>query len=110
LYARAREAQADYYAAEITEIADTCRVGEKIKELPSGAREITTADMVERSKLMVDTRKWLMAKLAPKRYGDRLELHGELSHNLTLSPAETLRKRRQALLAGPAQIEAPEQK
>ncbi len=33
--------------------------------------EIRTGDMVERSRLMVDTRKWYTSKLAPKRYGDR---------------------------------------
>jgi hypothetical protein len=33
--------------------------------------EATTGDMVERSKLQVETRKWYLSKLAPRRYGDR---------------------------------------
>jgi len=39
--------------------------------------EVTTGDMVERSKLMIDTRKWLLAKLMPKKYGDRTVLAGD---------------------------------
>lgn len=30
----------------------------------------TNHDVIARSKLRVDTRKWLMSKLAPKKYGD----------------------------------------
>ncbi len=36
-----------------------------------GIMETTTADMVERARLQVDTRKWYLSKLAPKRYGER---------------------------------------
>jgi len=34
--------------------------------------EVVTADMVERTRLQLDTRKWYLGKLAPRRYGDRL--------------------------------------
>ena len=30
-----------------------------------------TVDMVERARLQVDTRKWLLSKLRPEKYGDR---------------------------------------
>ncbi len=33
---------------------------------------------VQRSRLRVDTRKWAAGKLAPKRYGDKLNLGGTL--------------------------------
>lgn len=52
-YARAREAQMDALAEDILEIADE-------KDID-----------VQRSRLRVDTRKWLMSKIAPKRFGDR---------------------------------------
>lgn len=68
-YARARELQAEYYAAEIIEIADTCREGTKTKETKDGTFA-ETGDMVERSRLMVDARKWYASKIAPKKYGD----------------------------------------
>ena len=35
--------------------------------------KVTTGDTVERSKLEVDALKWLLAKLHPKRYGDRVQ-------------------------------------
>lgn len=31
-----------------------------------------TGDMVERTKLQIDARKWRLSKMAPKRYGDRV--------------------------------------
>jgi hypothetical protein len=34
-------------------------------------------DMIERAKLQIDARKWRLSKMAPKRYGDRLELAGD---------------------------------
>lgn len=52
-YTRARAAQMDALAEDILEIADA-----------------EDAD-VNRSRLRVDTRKWLMSKIAPKRFGDR---------------------------------------
>ena len=32
--------------------------------------------MVQKQRLRVDTRKWLLSKMAPKKYGDKLELSG----------------------------------
>lgn len=34
--------------------------------------EVVTADMVERTRLQIDARKWYCSKIAPKLYGDRL--------------------------------------
>lgn len=77
-YARAREIQADLLAAQIVEIADKQRVGKKIKTTKEGGaivgEEVTTGDMTERSRLMIDARKWLAGKLAPKKFGDKLDL------------------------------------
>jgi hypothetical protein len=70
-YARAKELQADFMAAQIRSIADECRIGVKTTEKASGI-ETTTGDMVERSRLQIDARKWLASKLAPKKYGDKV--------------------------------------
>lgn len=67
-YARAREAQMDAMAEEILDIADE---GE-----PDEANWL---------KLRVDTRKWLMGKLAPKKYGDRTVLAGDDSAPLSIA-------------------------
>jgi len=76
-YARAREEQADFYAAQVIELADTCRIGKKITEKADGSEEIVTADMVERSRLQIDARKWYAGKLAPKKYGEKVAVTGE---------------------------------
>lgn len=75
-YARAKESQADFMAAQIIELADQCRIGKKKVSKPSGD-EITEGDMVERSRLQIDARKWLAGKLAPKKYGERITHSGD---------------------------------
>ncbi len=69
-YALARELQADTLADEILDLADRSRTGLKIKTLPDGRKETTSGDMVERTRLQIDARKWLAGKLRPKVYGE----------------------------------------
>lgn len=75
-YARAKEIQAEVMADELLEIADdgsndwmTKRFGETEVEMPN-------PEVLQRSKLRVDTRKWIMSKLLPKKYGDKLQHTG----------------------------------
>lgn len=81
-YARARELQCEAWADEIYREARTCRVGEKTKTLRTedgkelAVLEVTTCDTVERSRLAVDAMKWLLAKLHPKRYGEKIAVGG----------------------------------
>ena len=58
-YARAREAQAHREAEEIKEIAD-----------------LATPENVHVARLRMDARKWRAGKLAPKVYGDKIEVNG----------------------------------
>lgn len=69
-YAYAREAQADTLADEITYIADTPQIGFKTTTKANGDIETVEGDMVERSRLQIDARKWVASKLKPKKYGD----------------------------------------
>ena len=69
-YARARELQAEAWADEIKELADVCEVGTRREIMPDGGVKIYEGDMLERAKLRIDARKWLMSKIAPKKYGD----------------------------------------
>ena len=57
-YAHACEERAEGIFEEIIEIADTPVLAEKVVTKSDGKQEITTGDAVERSKLMVDARKW----------------------------------------------------
>jgi len=76
-YIRAREIQGDLMASKVIEAAEKCRNGKKTKvsETKDGTFiETTIGDMVERSRLQVDAYKWLASKLAPKKYGDKLDV------------------------------------
>jgi hypothetical protein len=61
-------------AAEMIEIADDGKNDWMDREISKG-RVITVPDheLVQRSRLRIDTRKWILAKLLPKVYGDRAE-------------------------------------
>lgn len=77
-YARARDLQADHLVEEIIDIADKARIGTKTitKTGEHPSTETITADVVERSKLQIEARKWYAGKLAPKKYGDKVQLTG----------------------------------
>ena len=68
-YAHAREAQADHWAEEIVQISDD-GANDTYKDDDGNVR--TDQDVIARSRLRVDTRKWLMARMAPKKYGDKI--------------------------------------
>ena len=67
-YVRAREAQADLLAEEIIQIADDGANDTYVTD--SG--EAVNHDVIARSRLRVDARKWMASKLAPKKYGDKV--------------------------------------
>ena len=68
-YARARELQAEGMFEEMLEIADEGTNDTYID--PNTGEQRTNHDVIARSKLRVDTRKWALARMAPKRYGDK---------------------------------------
>lgn len=79
-YTRAREEQQHSWADQIVEIADDATNDYVEKVRKDGSKQILfDKEAVMRSQLRVDTRKWLMARLAPKSYGDKtaLELSGK---------------------------------
>jgi transposase-like protein len=82
-YARAKEDQADALAEEILDISDDGTNDWMEKRNQEG--EVTgwqvNGEAVQRSKLRVDSRKWLAGKLKPKKYGDKIqqEISGDLS-------------------------------
>lgn len=70
-YTRAKQLQAEFLAEEILDIADDSRK-DTIEHEEFGA--MPDHEWMNRSRLRVDTRKWLMSKLMPKKYGDKLDL------------------------------------
>ncbi|MBO0125113.1 terminase small subunit protein [Agrobacterium sp. OT33] len=73
-YARAREAQADHFVDEMVEIADRPKLGKKTKRTSDGKLEETTFDMTEHRRLQIETRKWVAARMRPKKYGDKIDV------------------------------------
>lgn len=74
-YARARSVGLDVLADEILDIANQPQTGEIITENDRG-REIRKEDMLGHRRLQIDARKWLLSKLRPDRYGDRMAVEG----------------------------------
>lgn len=73
-YARAREDLLEMMASDLLDIADR-----PVGSTDSGA---TDSGAVADKKVQIDTRKWLLSKLAPKKYGDKLELTGDKENPL----------------------------
>ena len=76
-YARAKKAQLQVLADQIVDLADTDRICEKITIKADGSREVTILDQVDRTRLQIDSRKWLLSKLDPKKYGDKMQVGGD---------------------------------
>ena len=73
IYARSRDVGLDCMAEEILEVANTPEIGEEVITT-NGSTTVKTGDMVAHRKLRVDTMKWYLCKLAPKKYGERLDM------------------------------------
>lgn len=96
-YARAREVQADFMAEEILSIADEeCTMvradkhGSKDEDGQGNTEVLFDATAVARNRLRVDARKWLAGKMAPKKYGEKVQQElsgpdgGPINHSITL--------------------------
>lgn len=74
LYARAREHYVIVLGEEIVSISDD-ETKDSIEVTDAKGNTYVQANhaAVQRARLKVDTRKWLMSKLLPKQYGERAE-------------------------------------
>jgi hypothetical protein len=77
-YARARRDGYDVLAEEMLEIADDATNDFMTRTSESGQNKVLDAEHVNRSRLRIDARKWLLSKLRPDKYGDdqRIQLTG----------------------------------
>ena len=82
-YMRARALGYEALADEIMEISDTPQIGVIKTIKPDGAVEEKFADMLEHRRMRVDSRKWMLAKMLPKVYGDKIDHN--VSGSLTVS-------------------------
>lgn len=73
-YRRARELQMEAWGDEIVTIADDTSLDTVTRVTPQGREyEAIDHENIQRSKLRVNTRQWLMARLNPRLYGDKVE-------------------------------------
>jgi hypothetical protein len=68
-YARAKSGQADLLVDEMLDIADD---SDRDTLVDDEGKERLNSEFVQRSRLRIDTRKWIASKLKPKKYGDRI--------------------------------------
>jgi len=73
-YARAKSDGVEKMAADLLAISD--------EEAPRDAQGRTDSGFVAAQRLKVDTRKWLLSKVAPKKYGEKLEISGDAASPL----------------------------
>lgn len=80
--ARAFEEGYDALAEQCLTIADTPVKGTETTTKADGSEEVKEGDMLGHRRLQIDTRMRLLGKWAPKKYGDRQELHHTADESL----------------------------
>lgn len=96
-YSRAKETQTEFLSEEMLQIADDG--ANDLMETENGPA--LNSEHIQRSKLRIETRKWLMGKLKPKKYGDKTvtEITGKDGGPIeSLTMTDTERKARLAEL------------
>ena len=91
MYRAAREAQADYIFDEILEIADDGRNDWRERQREDGGTVmVLNKEHVNRSRLRIDARKWVLARMNAKKYGERVstELTGANGGPIKTEPRE----------------------
>ena len=73
-YARAKRLQIEVIVDEIIDIADDVSQDALIND---SGKQVVNHEHIHRWRLRIDTRKWLASKLAPKIYGDKVQLDNQ---------------------------------
>lgn len=74
-YAVAMEQRADHHFEEIFDIADDASNDWMERKGDKGEGWELNGEHVQRSKLRIDARKWALARMNPKKYGDKVDLN-----------------------------------
>lgn len=90
-YARARDMGLDALADQLFDIADDGTNDWVDRVLRNGdVLRVIDNECVQRSRMRIDTRKWYLSKLAPKRYGDSVTLKGDRDNPIDIGLASAL--------------------
>lgn len=97
-YALAREMQMDCWADDIVRISDDSTNDYMDRQRSDGTTErVVDPENVQRSKLRIDTRKWIMSKLAGK-YADKVDIAVNAQINVNTFSDQELEDRTRARL------------
>jgi len=90
-YGSARQIGYQHLADDLLEIADDT-VNDSLANEDGSPRQ--NGEWIARSRLRVDTRKWLLSKMLPKLYGDKLETTTKMvdENDVPVSPIEMARR------------------
>lgn len=73
-YARACDIRAEVIFDEMFDIADDASNDYMTKVINGEEVEVLNAEHIQRSRLRIDTRKWALSKMKPKKYGDKIDV------------------------------------
>jgi hypothetical protein len=79
-YARARD---EFYRRMADDVMDHSDDAKNDFTVDEHGKRVVNHENIQRSRLRVDTRKWLLSKMLPKLYGDKIELSGKLGHEVS---------------------------
>ncbi len=96
-YARAQSERADKLFDECLEIADEAANDITAKE---DGTQVVNHENIQRARLRVDTRKWMIGKMQPRKYGDRTQME------LTGAEGEAIKTEIQVNIIDPKQPQA----
>jgi hypothetical protein len=76
-YTCARTERADYIFEECMDIAD-----ESENDIDENGQ--LDQEAIQRAKLRIDTRKWMLGKMQPKKYGEKIDIEMKADIDLTV--------------------------
>lgn len=99
-YAQAKELGIEAIAEELFEIADdgTNDWMELTDSEGNAYGYKANGEHIQRSKLRIDTRKWYLSKIVPKKYGDKVQSESTVTHRFGDVPESELKARAAKLL------------
>ena len=98
-FARARELGYLKMAEDLLDIADDGRNDYMLRKRGDDDVEVVNHEHISRSKLRVDTRKWILSKMLPKVYGEKVQAEVTGKDGKDLVPEAQPRELARAILA-----------
>lgn len=90
LFTRARAIDAERWFDKMQQIADDGTNDWMVRQRETkGVHYVENAEAINRSRLRVDTLKWKLAKVLPKKYGDKIDHNVSGGVSITVSKTDS---------------------